>query len=355
MKQILFYSVAWSLLLACLWGCDVYERTGVEATIYVDQNPLDLFTGEVVRLTASPTANTSYTWSSDDPAVASVSDGLVEAIGEGVTFIIVSDGTAETKVQVTVETRISLTGIVLDEVSLELSPDDATTVNVFLIPEGANDLPGSSSWTSEDTGVAVVDESGTITAIAEGQTCIIYREGSFADTVVVYVSDTRPFNGPHTFSAASPCLIYAADFDFGGEGYAFHDSDSGNSIGNDDYRQGGGDTNSYPVEVEGDGADIGYTNAGEWLLYTVVVQDAGDYMAEVSLSAASDGGQFRLEADGIDVTGPINVPNNGSWSDWRWLEAAAPVAISLSSGRHHLKFYFERAGYNLRALRFTKK
>lgn len=343
------------LLTGFLWGCDDYERTGVEESIYVNQSSLSMFVGGQVQLTASPADNATYTWTSEDPAVATVSNGLVEAVGEGVTNIVAGNGIAETKVPVTVDIRIPLTGIQLSENTLEMSPDEYTTVLITLVPDNANDIPATTSWTSENTSVAVVDAGGKITAIAEGVTSIVYRIGDMEQTVVVDVATSRPFKGPHILSAAAPCVIPAADFDLGGEGNAFHDNNSSNSTGNDNYRKNGGDSNSYPVEVEGDGNNIGYTGAGEWLLYTVEVEDAGDYLAEVSLSAAGSGGKFHLEVDGTDVTGSVDVPNNGSWSNWRWLETASPVTLTLTAGRHQITFYIENSGYNFRTLRFTKK
>ncbi len=353
MRQKLFkYSIG-LLFMIGLWACDDYERTGVEEDIYIDRSTVNMFVGDQIQLTASPVGNT-FQWMSEDTTVARVANGLVEAVGQGIATVTASNGTAQTKVAVTVDIRIPLTGISLSEDTLELSPGDSKSVWITLVPDNANDMSSTTSWTSGNTGVAVVDAGGKMTAIAEGETSVIYLNGNFADTVIVYVSNTRPFNGPHVLSAETPCLIYAADFDFGGEGYAFHDSDSGNSIGNDNYRQSRGDSNSTPVEVEGDGTNIGYTNAGEWLLYTIDVKDAGEYRVEINLSAASDGGQFHLEIDGIDVTGLISVPNNGSWNDWRWMEMSSPILTTLTEGRHQLKFYFNNSGYNLRALKFPK-
>lgn len=343
------------LLTGSLLACDDYRRTGVEESIYVNQSSLSMFVGGQVQLTASPAGSASYTWTSEDPAVATVSNGLVEAIGEGVTNIVAGNGIAETKVPVTVNLLIPLTGIQLSTNTLEMSPDEYTTVLITHIPDNANDIPATTSWTSGNTGVAVVDAGGKITAIAEGVTSIVYRIGDMVQTVVVDVATSRPFKGPHILSPAAPCVIPAADFDLGGEGNAFHDNDSGNAVGNDNYRKSGGDTQGFPVEIEGDGTNIGYTGAGEWLLYTVEVEDAGEYVAEVSLSAAGDGGKYHLEVDGTDVTGSVDVPNNGSWSDWRWLETASPVTLTLTAGRHQITFYIENSGYNFRALRFTKK
>jgi hypothetical protein len=340
------------LMLGCLWGCDDYNRTNVEESFYVNRSALLLFAGDQMQLTASPT-EAVYHWSSGDDAVARVTGGLVEAVGEGSTVIVADNGLTQVSVPVTVVIRIPLTGIELSEQALELFPGDKKKVRVALIPENANDIPPA-TWTSENSGLAMVDQAGEITAMAEGVTRVVYRTGDFEKAVLVDVATTRPFKGPHVLSAASPRVIAAADFDLGGEGNAFHDNDSGNSTGNDNYRKKGGDAGSFAVEVEGDGNNIGYTGAGEWLIYTVEVEDAGAYLAEVSLSANGNDAKFRLEADGQDVTGTVRVPNNGSWNNWRWFPSPA-LRISLTEGRHKITYYFEGGSHNLKGLRFTKE
>ena len=44
-----------------------------------------------------------------------------------------------------------------------------------------------------------------------------------------------------------------------------------------------------------------------------VVKESGTYDIEFVLSAAGKGGSFHLELDGKDVTGPIEVPDTGSF------------------------------------------
>jgi len=356
MKKKFIYSGIFLLLAICQWGCDEYERTEVEKTISIDKSSVNIFIGEELQLTASPSENAPFTWSSKDTKVADVNnDGLIVGVGEGVTFIIVDDGTFQTKAEVTVNERIPLENLELEDDTLELSVNEDKTVSILLTPSNTNDAPDSTSWNSEDIKVAVVDAGGCITAIGEGETNVIYRAGKYKKIVKIYVANTWPFNGPHILSADDPCIVMVADFDIGGEGYGFHDSNASNSIGNDNYRKNGGDSNSYAVEVEGDdGKDIGYTGTGEWLVYTVVVNDAGEYMIELSESAAGASGAFHIEVDGVNISGTISVPNNGSWSSWRWLETSPPVTSMLTEGRHQIKFYFEGSGYNIRALRFTK-
>ncbi|WP_080904453.1 Ig-like domain-containing protein [Parabacteroides sp. Marseille-P3160] len=343
------------LLSACISGCDDYNRTAVEKAIYVNKESLVLFVGEQIKLTASPTDGTyQYQWTSEDPSVATVTaEGLIEAVGEGFTNIVISSGDIKTKVEVTSIIRIPLEDVQLSETSLELQPGSSKTIIVNYIPDNANDI-AEYKWSSEDEEIAVVNEGGEIIAMAEGNTNIVYQIGDIVKKISVFVAYTRPFNGPHILSSAQPCTIQAADFDFGGEGYAFHDIDESNAIGNDNYRKGRGDSQSYAVEIEGEGTDIGYTNTGEWLQYTVDVEDEGDYLVDISLSAAGDNGKIHLEVDGIDVTGTITIPNNGSWNDWRWYPSPG-IVMNLTSGRHKIKYYFEGSDHNLKALRFIKK
>lgn len=350
MKEKRVKSILLILLLGLIWGCDEYNRTGVEESIFVDKSSLSMFVGDQFQLTASPTEST-FNWTSEDPNVASVKNGLVEAVGEGSTNIIATDGIAETRVSVNVIIRIPLTDVVLSEDTLELSPGDIKNILTTLVPDNANDVP-EASWSSENTDVAIVSAGGEITAIAEGETHVVYSIGEFSRNVLVYVSTTRPFKGPHVLSAAAPCVINAADFDLGGEGNAFHDADSGDNSGQGgNYRRQNGDTQSDAVDIEGFGANVGWTGGGEWLLYTVDVQDGGQYLAEVQTGVPGSG-SFHLEVDGVNVTGTINVPNTGGWGTFVW-NPSPGMPIDLTAGKHKIKYYFE-GGHNLRALRFTK-
>ncbi len=351
MKEKLYRSGLCVLILISVWACDDYNRTGVEESVYVNKSSLALFVGEQIQLTASPTDNVTYIWTSEDPTVAKVSNGLVEAVGEGVTNIVASDGIAQKKVAVTVSTKIPLTGIKLSEDKLEMSPNDNTSIQVTLIPDNANDVPNTTSWTSENSSVAVVDAGGKITAIAQGVTNIIYRMGNIVKTIVVDVSTTRPFKGPHILSATASSIINAADFDLGGEGNAFHDNDPGDNSGQGgNYRRQGGDTQSEAVDIEGFGQNVGWTGSGEWLLYSVDVQDEGEYLVDVQTSVPG-AGSFHLEVDGVNVTNTVEVPNTGGWGNFEW-NPSPGIVMNLTAGKHKIKYYFE-GGHNFRAIRFT--
>ncbi|RNC63827.1 Ig-like domain-containing protein [Proteiniphilum sp. X52] len=343
------------LLLGYISGCDHYEQKIIEKHIYVDRQSLSLFIGQTVQLTASPTDGTyQYQWSSEDPSVATVtSNGLVEVISEGFTNIVVSSGDLFTKVPLTAVVRVPLEDVSVSESFLELIPGGKKTILLTYIPDNANDIP-EYLWSSENPNIASVKITGEITGVGEGITTVVYRIGDIVKEIVVDVAYTRPFKGPHILSAAAPYELPAANFDLGGEGYAFHDQDANNHIGNDNYRRNNGDKQSTPVEIEGNGSNIGYTNPGEWLLYTVEVSDGGEYKVDVLLASPNPAG-FHLEVDGVNVTGTISTPATGGWGNYQLISTPEDkLTLTLTKGRHKIKYYFE-AGHNLRGFRFTKR
>lgn len=338
------------LLLVVMTGCDNYERTEVVPAITVNHPSLSLFIGEEMQLTASPQNTSSYSWQSEDEAVAKVSNGLVNAVGEGSTNIVVRQGDIFTKIPIDVLVKIPLTGVELSTDHVDLFINASFMVVANSIPLDANDVAKTDfSWWSENESIAMVSSNGEIVGINEGVTKVFYRKGNFTKSVNVDIALTRPFKGPHVLSKAEALVLPVRDFDLGGEGYAYHDSDNTNSAGSN-YRQDNGDSNSPGVDVEG-GGNIGYTNDGEWLLYTLEVEDAGTYGVQLSASGNSNG-SFHFEVNGsADKTDQVQVPSNGSWSNWTW-RPETPLELTLTEGKHKIKLYIDKAGFNINELKF---
>lgn len=351
--KLLIYGFA-LLLFANIMGCDDYQRTEVKDSIFVNMSSINPFVGDEIQLVASPTDGTyKYTWSSENSEVATVSNnGLVNVLSEGFTTIIVKGGSIETKIPLTASVRIPLTDLILSESSVTLFLRQGATILTTNVPENANDI-GTYAWYSEDPNIATVNEVGKITAINEGETNIVCKVGDIVKKVSVLSATTFPFKGPHILSAEKPLELLAADFDFGGEGNAFHDADAANRA-NSNYRRNNGDPQGSAVDVEGNGTNIGYTNGGEWLLYTLEVVDEGEYLVEVSLSAAGNNGKFHLEINNVPVTDVVPIPNNGSWGNWRWFPPT-PLTVNFKKGKQKFKYYFDGGDHNLRGYRFTKK
>jgi hypothetical protein len=151
-----------------------------------------------------------------------------------------------------------------------------------------------------------------------------------------------PYSGK---PALIPGTIQVEDYDKGGEGLGYHDSDDINSGGAYRLHEG--------VDIETNstgGYDIGWTAAGEWLKYTVDVATAGTYTAAFRVSSSGAGGTFHLEDEkGHNLTGPIKVSDTGGWQNW----ATVKATLTLPAGRQALKLVEDTGGYNLDAVTFT--
>ena len=140
-----------------------------------------------------------------------------------------------------------------------------------------------------------------------------------------------------------PGQFQAENFDKGGEGVAYHDVVRGNA--------GGLYRTAEDVDIispYAGGYVVNNFQTGEWLEYTVNVTQAGTYRIEALVSSTYTTSRFHVLIDGIDKTGPINVPSTGSWATFQWVGKAG---ISLTPGQHVLRIYADAEYFNLDALR----
>ena len=154
---------------------------------------------------------------------------------------------------------------------------------------------------------------------------------------VNYVRFTSASSTPYGGTArALPGTVQSEDFDDGGEGVAYHDATAVNSGGQ--YR-----TTGVDVERTGDtggGYDVGWAGAGEWLKYTVNVTAGGTYDLTIRAASPSLGGTFHIEADGVDVTGPVRVPSTGGWQVYQ----DVTVPVTLNAGVQILRVVMDANG-----------
>jgi len=146
---------------------------------------------------------------------------------------------------------------------------------------------------------------------------------------------STPYGGT---PAPVPGTIQAENFDEGGAGVAYSDT----SVAN----QGGKYRTSDGVDIEttsdvGGGYDVGWMSVGEWLKYTVNVTAADTYDIEFRLASSGGGGTFHLEIDGVNVTGPVSVPNTGGWQTWTTVRK---TGVNLNAGAQVWRFVADSAG-----------
>jgi GH35 family endo-1,4-beta-xylanase len=154
----------------------------------------------------------------------------------------------------------------------------------------------------------------------------------------------EPFHGT---AHLIPSRIEAEEYDFGGEGLAYHEA-------NENGNEGGSTFRNDEVDVEetqdvGGGYNVGYILRGEWLEYTVNVAASGTYDLDVRVAADGTNKSFHIEMDGVDVTGPINVPNTGGWQTW---QTVTLNDIVLAGGEHSMRIVFDSDYMNLNYVEF---
>ncbi|WP_163710918.1 carbohydrate-binding protein [Mangrovibacterium lignilyticum] len=152
-----------------------------------------------------------------------------------------------------------------------------------------------------------------------------------------------------------PGVIHTVDYDMGSHSIAYEDADYTNTGGNGStdwnqgwtYRNDGVDIKKTTDESElSNGYNVGWTNAGEWMLYTVNVKQAGAY--EVTFRIQGTIGNFHLEVNGKNISGDVAV--NSSDNYWKDLTIEN---IILEEGIQQLKFYIDKGGFNINYLKFA--
>jgi len=149
-------------------------------------------------------------------------------------------------------------------------------------------------------------------------------------------------------------------YDRGGEGVAFHDSDTINSgsgnlnkpdgsylhefrkneavdISYTKYQDQPIDNTIYNFAEPGkDHLYVGWTKPGEWVKYTVNVAKTGDYRLGI-MYTSNKGGKISFSVNDADVSGPVTIPSTyveadtvawRQWHHWNYLSNIARVHLT---------------------------
>ncbi|MEO5714727.1 MAG: Ig-like domain-containing protein [Luteolibacter sp.] len=230
--------------------------------------------------------------------------------------------------------------------------DAAGAIRLIWNPVQAADLGNYQVYRSASTGVPV-DAAHRISVVAGNRT-------DFSDTTTTpgstwrYVITAVDLNGNESIASSEiaitstldnlpyggtawtlPGRIEAENFDNGGEGVAWHDLTAGNEAGQ--YRP------SENVDIaattdEGGGYQVFETQTGEWLEYSVNAAKSGKYVLDLRVANPQAGGRVRLEADGVDVSGTIEIPQTDGW------QTVTVPDILLASGAHVLRLTISATG-----------
>lgn len=245
---------------------------------------------------------------------------------------------------------ISLTGVLASnfpqafaggsiELNVDVSGGSATKIEFFDDDESLGEItqaPYMMNATNLNLGI-----HGFYARVYEG------TDFNITNIASVMVGRQLPFIAP---AISIPGTIQAGlydKFEGGiGQGISYNDA----SVNN----EGGFRPNEYvdawndPIE----GTVIGWISTGEWLEYSIDVQEPGFYSLDFRYASGNDngGGPFHLELDENPISGPITVNSTGDWDEW---STKTVNNIPLSLGEHVLKLYFSDGEFNLGRMTFT--
>jgi len=189
--------------------------------ITLNQTELMLALGDTVTLIAiiepADATNKNVTWTSSNYAVATVTEnGLITALAEGETTITVTtkDGNKTSGCEVTVVKEIiPVIGVTLNQTELMLVPGDTITLIATVEPADATNK--TVIWTSNNPAVVTVNETGLVTAMANGNATITAatQNGKFTDNCSVTVDYRTKWMGEWNFTTIDYLHYYSIPAD----------------------------------------------------------------------------------------------------------------------------------------------
>jgi aryl-phospho-beta-D-glucosidase BglC (GH1 family) len=170
-----------------------------------------------------------------------------------------------------------------------------------------------------------------------------------------FSNETKPF---HANRIVSGSVIQAADYDFGVNGAAYFDRDTGNyyistgktSAGNRGRLYRNDCVDIYGVPGNPGSYYVGSIEDGEWLQYTIDVLRDGMYTIEMTIGSDQQDGLITLTDNGIPIAENVKVPKTGSAVTGDKIKL---TNVSLSQGIHRLRMTAVKGGFNFFSFSFN--
>lgn len=151
-----------------------------------------------------------------------------------------------------------------------------------------------------------------------------------------------------------PGTVFASNFDLGRNGVAYLDLDgveTTHTSGGDfvawnqgwGYRADGVDIESCSDDGS-NGYSVGWTQAGEWMKYTINVKQTASYRLIIRYASDNSTTKMKFEIDGAAVCSDVTLKSTGGWSTWKSYDFSG---IVISEGTHVLKVTTVSGGANL--------
>ena len=170
--------------------CKVTVNPVPASGVTLNVQDMTLMVGQTDKLTATVlpenTTDKTITWTSDNEAIAKVSDdGIVTAVSVGVASITATCGEATATCKVTVN-PVPASGVTLNVQDMTLMVGQTDKLTATVLPENTTDK--TITWKSDDEAIAKVSVDGTVTAISVGVANITATCGEAKATCKVTVN-----------------------------------------------------------------------------------------------------------------------------------------------------------------------
>ncbi len=158
-------------------------------TLNKNANSVNVGVSETLVATVKPdtATNKTVTWTTSDAKVATVTNGVVKAVGPGKATITAKAG--DKTATYTIDVKAPLTGIKLNTTSENMLKNQELDLKVEYIPSNTTD-DRTVTWTSTDATVAKV-ENGHVTALKEGTAVITAKVGTYTAACAINVKEIK--------------------------------------------------------------------------------------------------------------------------------------------------------------------
>ncbi len=169
------------------------------------------------------------------------------------------------------------------------------------------------------------------------------RQWSFTAAVMVCAAVTAAYGQ----GTSVPGTIQAEDYDAGANGVTYYDTTPGNE-GPSTYRSG--DDVDIEYGTGGNGNNVGWIAAGEWLHFTVNVSSSATYKVRYAIASQQSGTfTIQMSVDG-QPTDSVTFNGTGGWQNWNNVESSTPFV--LSNGTHTVCMDFLSTEFNFDEFEF---
>ncbi len=253
---------------------------------------------------------------------------VIDAAGFNINYLEASEVQAQQPV---------LTSIMISPSTATIDQGQTQQFSAQGLDQNGNPMSSSVSWSTDG---GSVDSNGLYTGSSAGSYTVTATSGAVNGTAQVIVNSVST-------GWTLPGRVEAENFNDGGQNVGYYDTSAGNT--------GGAFRPAEDVDIEGTGDaeglyNVGWTEAGEWLEYDVSA-NASSFDLSLRAASATGGGSLRVEIDGVDVSGPISVPNTGGWQVY---ESFSVANIAIAPGNHTMRIHFISPGINLNYVDFTE-